>query len=54
MIYQMCLTRMAGLKIRYGKYLADLKDQEWASQLTDSIKPVVTDEQGKSLCFTVK
>ncbi|MFP3122326.1 ABC transporter substrate-binding protein [Ectobacillus funiculus] len=34
-------------KIRYGKYLADLKDQEWASQLTDSIKPVVTDEQGK-------
>jgi raffinose/stachyose/melibiose transport system substrate-binding protein len=33
--------------IRYGKYLADLKDQPWASQLTDTIKPVVTDKDGK-------
>lgn len=32
--------------IRYGKYLADLRDQPWASQLTDSIKPVVTDKDG--------
>ncbi|WP_274653524.1 ABC transporter substrate-binding protein [Paenibacillus humicola] len=34
-------------KIRYGKYLADLRDEPWASQLTDSIKPVVTDSDGK-------
>jgi|HigsolmetaGSP12D_1036236.scaffolds.fasta_scaffold01728_3 raffinose/stachyose/melibiose transport system substrate-binding protein len=33
--------------IRYGNYLADLRDQPWASQLTDSIKPVVTDKDGK-------
>jgi raffinose/stachyose/melibiose transport system substrate-binding protein len=33
--------------VRYGKYLADLRDQPWASQLTDTIKPVVTDKDGK-------
>lgn len=33
--------------IRYGKYLADLKDQPWASQLTNTIKDVVTDKSGK-------
>ncbi|TDF99663.1 ABC transporter substrate-binding protein [Paenibacillus piri] len=33
--------------IRYGKYLADLKDSPWASQQTDTIKPVVTDKDGK-------
>lgn len=33
--------------IRYGKYLADLKDQPWASQMTDTIKNVVTDKDGK-------
>lgn len=33
--------------IRYGKYLADLKDQPWAGQMTDSIKNVVTDKDGK-------
>ncbi|KRE69744.1 ABC transporter substrate-binding protein [Paenibacillus sp. Soil750] len=34
-------------QIRYGKYLADLKGESWASQLTDTIKDVVTDKQGK-------
>lgn len=34
-------------KVRYGAYLADLKDEEWASRLDASIKPSVTDEQGK-------
>jgi raffinose/stachyose/melibiose transport system substrate-binding protein len=34
-------------QIRYGDYLADLQDEEWVSQLTDTIKPVVTDEAGK-------
>jgi raffinose/stachyose/melibiose transport system substrate-binding protein len=34
-------------KARYGKYLADLKDEEWASNITNSIKPIVTDESGK-------
>lgn len=34
-------------KIRYGKYLADLRDEEWAADLTDTIKPVITDEKGK-------
>ena len=33
--------------IRYGKYLTDLRDQSWASQLSDSIKNVVTDQDGK-------
>jgi raffinose/stachyose/melibiose transport system substrate-binding protein len=33
--------------IRYGNYLADLKDEAWASQLTDTIKPVVTGKDGK-------
>lgn len=34
-------------KIRYGKYLADLRNEEWAANLTDTIKPVITDEKGK-------
>ncbi|MFC5649301.1 extracellular solute-binding protein [Paenibacillus solisilvae] len=33
--------------IRYGKYLADLKDEPWAANQTDTIKPVVTDKAGK-------
>lgn len=33
--------------IRYGKYLADLRDEPWAKDLTDTIKPVVTDKDGK-------
>lgn len=33
--------------IRYGKYLADLKDQPWVPQMTDTIKDVVTDKGGK-------
>lgn len=34
-------------KLRYGDYLADLKDEPWASQLTDTIRDVVTDQEGK-------
>jgi raffinose/stachyose/melibiose transport system substrate-binding protein len=34
-------------KIRYGKFLADLRDQSWASQLSPTIKPAVTDDTGK-------
>lgn len=34
-------------KIRYGNYLADLKDEEWASKLDAAIRPAVTDETGK-------
>lgn len=33
--------------IRYDKYLADLKDETWAPNLTDTIKPVVTNKSGK-------
>ncbi|MCC3371593.1 ABC transporter substrate-binding protein [Cohnella sp. REN36] len=33
--------------IRYGNYLADLRDEAWAPNLTDTIKPVVTDKEGK-------
>ncbi|OPA81050.1 binding protein msmE [Paenibacillus selenitireducens] len=33
--------------IRYGKYLADLRDESWTGQLTDTIKNVVTDKEGK-------
>ncbi|MEK3721212.1 ABC transporter substrate-binding protein [Paenibacillus sp. FSL H8-0034] len=34
-------------QIRYGEYLADLKDEPWAKQLTDTIQNVVTDKAGK-------
>lgn len=34
-------------KIRYGDFLADLRDQPWASQLSPTIKDVVTDSSGK-------
>lgn len=34
-------------KLRYGEYVADLKDEPWAADLTDTIKDVVTDENGK-------
>jgi raffinose/stachyose/melibiose transport system substrate-binding protein len=33
--------------IRYGKYLADLGDQPWASMQTDTVRNVVTDKDGK-------
>ncbi|WP_261807711.1 ABC transporter substrate-binding protein [Paenibacillus sp. N3.4] len=33
--------------IRYGKYLADLRDQPWVPNMTDTIKNVVTDKDGK-------
>lgn len=33
--------------VRYGNYLADLRDEEWASQMTDTTRNVVTDENGK-------
>jgi len=33
-------------KIRYGAFLADLRDQPWASQIDPAIKPVVTDDTG--------
>jgi raffinose/stachyose/melibiose transport system substrate-binding protein len=33
--------------IRYGKYLADLRDEPWAKNMTETIKPVVTDKDGK-------
>ncbi|MFF2479845.1 ABC transporter substrate-binding protein [Paenibacillus sp. NPDC058071] len=34
-------------KVRYSKYLADLRDEPWAAEMTDTIKPVVTDDTGK-------
>lgn len=34
-------------QIRYGDYLLDLKDEPWAKNLTDTIKNVVTDKNGK-------
>jgi raffinose/stachyose/melibiose transport system substrate-binding protein len=34
-------------KVRYGKDLEDLRDAPWAKQLTDTIKPAVTDDKGK-------
>jgi raffinose/stachyose/melibiose transport system substrate-binding protein len=34
-------------KIRYGNFLADLRDQPWASQLSPTIKDAVTDSSGK-------
>jgi raffinose/stachyose/melibiose transport system substrate-binding protein len=34
-------------QIRYGDYLADLKDEEWVSRLQEAIKPAVMDASGK-------
>src|SRR5688500_12108038 len=34
-------------KIRYGDFLADLRDEAWAGQIDKAIAPVVTDEDGK-------
>ncbi|MBB3867139.1 raffinose/stachyose/melibiose transport system substrate-binding protein [Parageobacillus toebii NBRC 107807] len=34
-------------QIRYGRYVADLSKESWASNLTDSMKPVLTDKNGK-------
>lgn len=34
-------------KVRYGKYLLDLRNEPWAGRLSDTIKQVVTDEEGK-------
>lgn len=34
-------------KERYGSFLADLKDEEWASNLTFAVKDILTDETGK-------
>lgn len=34
-------------KIRYGKYLADLKDRVWTSDIEDSFRTVITDNTGK-------
>jgi raffinose/stachyose/melibiose transport system substrate-binding protein len=33
--------------IRYGNYLADLRDEAWVSEMTDTIRDVVTDGEGK-------
>lgn len=32
---------------RYGNYLADLSGEKWAGDLSDTIKPVITDKDGK-------
>ena len=34
-------------KIRYGEFLADLRDQPWAKNIDPAIKPAVVDEAGK-------
>lgn len=34
-------------KIRYGRFLADLRDQPWVSELSPTIKDAVTDSNGK-------
>ncbi|MUG71321.1 ABC transporter substrate-binding protein [Paenibacillus validus] len=34
-------------QVRYGEYLADLREEPWVTQLTDTIKNVVTDKAGK-------
>jgi len=34
-------------QVRYGKYLEDLRDQAWVGNISDTIKPVVTDKDGK-------
>ncbi|BCG58218.1 ABC transporter substrate-binding protein [Paenibacillus sp. URB8-2] len=34
-------------KVRYNNFVADLRDQEWVPNLSESMKPIVTDDQGK-------
>ena len=33
--------------IRYGNYLADLRDEEWTPNMTETVKNLVTDADGK-------
>lgn len=33
--------------VRYGNYLADLRDEAWTAQMTDTVRNVVTDADGK-------
>lgn len=33
-------------KVRYGNFVADLSDQSWTANLSDSMKPIVTDDSG--------
>jgi len=34
-------------QVRYGNFVADLADQSWVGNLSESFKPIVTDAQGK-------
>ncbi|MEC0210050.1 extracellular solute-binding protein [Paenibacillus ehimensis] len=34
-------------QIRYGKYLADLSQESWVKDISESMKPIVTDKAGK-------
>ncbi len=34
-------------KIRYGAYTMDLQNEPWVANMTDSIKPILTDDSGK-------
>lgn len=33
-------------QVRYGNFVADLSDQEWVANLSDAMKPIVTDAEG--------
>lgn len=34
-------------KIRYGNFVADLKDRSWASKIDPTFKPIISDDSGK-------
>jgi raffinose/stachyose/melibiose transport system substrate-binding protein len=40
-------------QVRYGKYLADLRDESWVGRLSESIKPAVIDNDGKVYALPV-
>lgn len=38
-------------KIRYGSFVADLRDRTWASRIDPGFKPIISDESGKIYTF---
>jgi raffinose/stachyose/melibiose transport system substrate-binding protein len=39
--------------LRYGKYLTDLSKEKWAPNITDTIKNVIMDKDGKVYCLVL-
>ena len=38
-------------KLRYGNFVADLKDRTWAAKIDPAFKPIISDDNGKVYCL---